>query len=99
MSKTPRKAAPAAAQAATTKDRPINPDRRPSIGDQAARNAAKASIAAGFPCPAQFVEQLGGAQGVAAIEAEVAAEQEAPAAAVATAEPSAGEGATQTTEG
>lgn len=49
--------------------------RRPELDDASVRAACKASIAAGFPPPAQLVEQLGGAHAVAALEAEVAAEQ------------------------
>lgn len=56
-------------------DKPLHPQL------EAARSIAKASLAAGFPVPAQFVEHLGGEAGVAALEAEVAAEAQAAAAA------------------
>lgn len=58
-------------------DKPLHPQL------EAARSIAKASLAAGFPVPAQFVEHLGLEAGVAALEAEVAVELQAQAAAAA----------------
>lgn len=66
------------------KTREVAPDPQPTNPQlEAARAIAKASLAAGFPVPAQFVEHLGGEAGVAALEAEVAGELQAQAAAAA----------------
>lgn len=88
------KAAPDPA-APATEPRDIDPARRPQIEDASARAAAKASIAAGFPAPQQYADQLG-EDVIAALEAEVAAEQAAAAATASAGEP---ETNTQTGEG